>query len=157
MQTGASLLLTSCKNMGLLCSDSSSREEGLGELVSLSPAGSQISSADSSGKLGQMDEKSPPGEALGLAGQAATETDNYHAQRPVIMSQELCLVMGGQRRKQWASAGGIRPGFVQGAFVQMDGIWGGGRRHSWQRAQHWQRLGGAGKTARCCVAWSTAV
>ena len=121
-------MMTSCKNTGLLRSDSSSRDGGLGELVTLSPAGSQISSADSSGKLGWMDEKSPPGEALGLVGQAATETDNYRAQRPMIMSQELCLVMGGQRRKQWASAGGIRPGFVQGAFVKMDGIWGGGGR-----------------------------
>ena len=145
-------MLTSCKNTGPLRSDSSIRDGGLGELMSLSPTGSQISSADSSGKLGQMDEKSPPGEALGLAGQAATETDNYRAQRPVIMSQELCLVMGGQRRKQWASAGGIRLGFVQGAFFKMDGIWGGSRK-----AQHRQRLEGVGETARCCVAWSTVV
>ena len=145
-------MLTSCKNTGPLRSDSSIRDGGLGELMSLSPAGSQISSADSSGKLGQMDEKSPPGEALGLAGQAATETDNYRAQRPVIMSREPCLVMGEQRRKQWASAGGIRLGFVQGAFFKMDGIWGGSRK-----AQHRQRLEGVGETARCCVAWSTVV
>ena len=145
-------MLTSCKNTGPLRSDCSIRDGGLGELMSLSPVGSQISSADSSGKLGQMDEKSPPGEALGLAGQAATETNNYRAQRSVIMSRELCLVMGGQRRKQSASAGGIRPGFVQGAFVKMDGIWGRSRR-----AQHQQRLGGVGETARCCVAWSTVV
>lgn len=50
------------------------------------------------------------------------------AQRPVIMSQELCLVMGGQRREAMGFCrGGSDQALSRVKFVQMDGIWGGGR------------------------------
>lgn len=120
----ASLVLAQCRNTGPPSSDSSSRDGAWGIACPYHPQGRRY--CGSSEKLGQMDQKSPPGEALSLVGKAATEADNRCAQRPMIMSQELCLVIREQREEAVGFCGGIRPSFVRGAFIKMVGIWIGG-------------------------------
>ena len=142
---GASLVLAQGRNTGPLSSDSSSRDGAWGIACPYHLQGCRY--CGSSEKLGQMDLKSLAGEAPSLVGKAATEADNYCAQRPMIMSQELCLVIRAQREEAVGFCGGIRPSFVQGAFVKMVGIWigGVGGGLSWRRAQHEQSYGGGGR------------